>query len=183
MKKHWTEKLEKIGACQEGVEWAFKQKSLAEAWKNCERGNWMLWLAGKVSGPSGDQRRRKLVLAACECAQLSLAYVKPGEKRPAEALKIATAWAMGEIVTLDELRVAADTAYAAYAAAATYAAYAADAADAADAATYAANAANAAANAANAADVATYAANAARNKTSKQCADIVRKYYPKAPKL
>ena len=91
----------------------------------------MLWLAGKVSGPSGDQRRRKLVLAACECAQLSLAYVKPGEKRPAEALKIATAWAMGEIVTLDELRVAANAAYAAYAAnAAADAAYA-DAADAA----------------------------------------------------
>ena len=132
MKKHWTEKLEKIGACQEAVEWAFKQKSLAEAWKNCEKGNWMLWLAGKFSGPSGDQRRRKLVLAACECAKLSLAYVKPGEKRPAEALKIATAWAMGETVTLDELRVAAaaDAAtYAAtYAAAAAYAAYAAYAA-------------------------------------------------------
>ena len=138
------------------MEWAFEQKSLAEAWKNCEKGNWMLWLAGKFSGPSGDQRRRKLVLAACECAQLSLAYVKPGEKRPAEALKIATAWAMGEIVTLDELRVAA---YAAYAAT--------SAADAANAATYAA----------------AYAANAACNKTSKQCADIVRKYYPKAPKL
>ena len=148
MKKHWTEKLEKIGACQEAVEWAFEQKSLAEAWKNCEKGNWMLWLAGKFSGPSGGQRRRKLVLAACECAQLSLAYVKPGEKRPAEALKIATAWAMGEIVTLDELRVAADAA-----------AYADDAA------------------------CATYAAADARNKTSKQCADIVRKYYPKAPKL
>ena len=127
MKKHWTEKLEKIGACQEAVEWAFKQKSLAEAWKNCEKGNWMLWLAGKFSGPSCDQRRRKLVLAACECAKLSLAYVKPGEKRPAEALKIATAWAMGETVTLDELRVAADAAVAAAANAANaiYAAYAA----------------------------------------------------------
>ena len=169
MKKHWTEKLEKIGACQEAVEWAFKQKSLAEAWKNCEKGNWMLWLAGKFSGPSGDQRRRKLVLAACECAQLSLAYVKPGEKRPAEALKIATAWAMGEIVTLDELRVAAD------------AAADADAADADDACAAAAAANSTYAAYADDAACATYAA--ARNKTSKQCADIVRKHYPKAPEL
>ena len=79
---------------------------------------------------------------------------------------------------------AADAAYAAYAAAdaADAAAYAADAANAA-AAAYAANAA-AAANAYAAAYAAYAAAKAAEwNQTIKACADIVRKHYPKPPKL
>jgi hypothetical protein len=139
MKKHWTERLGKLGACKEAVEWCLGYKSIEAAWRACEKGNWMLWLAGKLSGPSGNSKRRKLVLAACECAQISLAYVKPGEKRPAEALKIATAWAMGEKVTLDEVKAAA-------------------------------------------ADAAAYAADADRKKVLKQCADIVRKYYPSAPR-
>ena len=67
-----------------------------------------------------------------------------------------------------------------FAAAAAYAADAADAADA-DAAAAAYAAAAAAAYAAYAAYAA--AAAAAKKDTLKQCADIVRKHYPKAPKL
>ena len=35
--------LVKKDACREAVTWA-KDKSLEEAWEQCERGDWLLWL-------------------------------------------------------------------------------------------------------------------------------------------
>ena len=139
MEKHWTQKLKKLGACEDAVIWASEQQSLDSAWQNCDRGDWMLWLAGKTAGPSGDTRRKKLVLAAVECAQLSISYVRAGEKRPAKALRIARDWAIGGKSTLEDVKSAAYVVSAA-ASAADACASAASAAAAADVAAYAADA-------------------------------------------
>jgi len=164
--------LVKLGACSEAVEWV-GDKSPAVAWKTCKRGDWMLWLCGKLSGEPGGKGRKKLVLAACACARLSLKYVRKGEKRPLVAIQTAEAWAKGKRgVTIEQVLTAAYAANAA-ATAAAYAAYADDAAYADATAAYAANAAYAAA--ANAADY------AARRETLAKCADIVRGFYPKPP--
>ena len=164
MKNHITY-LKRLNACREAVEWAKDYPTLQQAWNNCERGDWMLWLAGKQSGTPETKSRKKLVLAACKCARLSLKHVPKGERRPIKAIQTAEKWANGDSsITLQDVRNAADAADAADAAA--YAAYAA--ADAADAA---ADAAAAAAAASAAAD--------ARSKVLKKCADIVRKDYPK----
>ena len=206
---HWSEELPKE-ACTEALLWAREQSTMEAAWAACDRGDWMLWLAGKWCGD--ETQRKRLVLAACECARLALPYVKDGETHSLKAIETAEQWARGaDGVSLADVRRAADAgyaaadaaaadAYAADAAAAYAAAYAAaDAADAADA--YAANAANAAnaaaadayaANAANAAaadaaDAAACAADAAdayaaaRTKTLAKCADIVRRHYPQPP--
>ena len=195
--KHWSRVLPD-NACGNAVEWARKQPSAAAAWKSCERGDWMLWLAGKWC--ETETERKRLVLAACECARLALPHVKKGELRPLRAIETAEQWARGENgVTLGDVRAARRAAGAAYAAGAA-AAYAADAAAAyaADAAAYAADAAAYAAAAAaadaadaaaaDAADAAAYAAAyaaadaAARKSILSQCADIVRGHYPKPPK-
>ena len=149
------DKLKEMDACSDAVEWAKQFSSLQKAWDKCERGDWMLWLVGNMS--HNVKSRKKLVLCACECARLSLKYVKKGETRPVIAIETAEKLVMGE-ASINEVRIAADAAYgaAAYAAAA-YAAYAAYGA-------------------------AAYAA-AARLKTLKKCADIVRKHYPKCPKI
>jgi hypothetical protein len=172
--------LKKLGACGDAVEWV-ADRTEKQAWAECKRGDWMMWLI-KKSHPKKVSLayRKKLVLCACDVAETSLKYVAKDEKRPAEAIRIARAWANGEKVTLKEVEAAANAAYAAanaanaaYAAyAAAYAAYAANAANAANAA-YAAYAAAYAAYAANAANAA-YAAYAAAY------ADIVRKYFKKA---
>jgi hypothetical protein len=177
--KTWIDKLEKVGACREALKWAKDYDSLEDAWQKCGRGDWMLWLAGKLSGNPDSKSRKKVVLAACQCARLALKYVKPGELRPLKAIETAEAWANGNPeVSLQDVRKAAAAAdYAAAAAAADYAAAAAAYAAAAAAAAYA-DAAYAAAAYAAAAD----AAYAARIKTLKECADIVRKYYPEPPK-
>ena len=155
----------------------------------------MLWLLGGLSGPPESDSRRKLVLAACDCAELALKHVPEGEDRPRKAINTARRWARQEDgVNLDEVRGAADAAaayaaaYAAYAAAdATYAtdaaAYAAYTADADADAAYAAYAAADAAWAADAAAYAAYAADAARTHTHARCADIVRRHYPAPPEI
>ena len=152
--KSWLMGIKRLKACNEAIEWGKQFDTLGEAWQKCERGEWMLWLLGKLSGKPGSDSRKKLVLAACGCARLSLPYVPKGEIRPLRAIETAEAWARGDAgITLQMVKAAA--AYAAYAAAAgAYAAYAAHAA---------------------------YAA--ARKATLKKCADIVRQHYPEAPEV
>ena len=186
-------KLEEMNACSKAVEWSMQFSSLQKAWDKCDRGDWMFWLLGMKCDTINQ--RKLLTLTACQCARISLKYVKKGEKRPLKAIRTAERWAKDDPkVSLEDVQKAA--AYAAAAAAPTTA-YAADAAygaayvaaAAADAATAATTAAAYAA-AATAAAVAAYdaayvaaaaTAAAARIKTFKKCADIVRKHYPKAP--
>ena len=155
-----TKLLRHLGACESARSWA-KGKSLAEIWMQCDRTDWLLWLVGRMSGKSGWPDRKEIVLVACDCAELALLYVKPGEDRPRIAIETARAWVRGE-ATIESVRearrAAADAAAAAYAAYAAYA-YAAYAAYAAAAAAAAADAADAAAAAA--AAYAAYAAYAA----------------------
>ena len=145
----------------------------------------MLWLAGKLCRT--NEQRKTLVLAACGCARLALPYVAKNEKRPLHAIEIAKQWARGEDeITLDQVQSAASAAtHAAYAASAAYAAaYAASAAASAASAAYAASAAASAAYAASVAHGSAYAAyNGKIKEILKSCADIVRAYYPTAPKL
>jgi hypothetical protein len=150
-----AEQIRHLYPCAPAVEW-LGERDLETAWSECERGDWMLWLATRAGVD-----RRLLVQAACDCAETALQYVPEGEERPRVAVETARAWCRGE-ATLEEVREAAyaddDAAYA----------------DAADAAAYAADAAAAAAYAADAADAAAYAAYAARLDSLRRSADLVR---------
>ncbi len=151
--KDWIVPIKKMRACEEALKWAESLDSLEDAWAECQRGDWMLWLLARSVGGSRSQSRKRFVLAACQCARLALPYVLKDDIRPLKAIETAEAWARGE-ATISAVREAAR--------AAAYAADAANAADAADAAAraaaYAADAAYAAAFAAYAADYAAYAA-------------------------
>jgi len=140
--------LERLGACREAADW-YDGRDSEQAWAECERGDWMLWVAGKL-----NVDRKVLVAAACECAELALVHVPDGEDRPRQAIETARAWVSGN-ATLEQVRKAADAARAA--------AYA----DAARAAAYA----DAARAAASAADAAAYASRA---KSLRRSAEIVR---------
>jgi len=109
--KLWIKTLKEMGACDDALKWAEQFDTKEEAWQACERGDRMLWVMGKLSGEPGSEKRKKLVLAVCECARLA----PQGDAR-LQALETAEAWARGENnVTLDDVRAAA---YAASAAAA-----------------------------------------------------------------
>lgn len=145
--------LLRLGACSEAIAWAESlgpnHPADATAWEQCPRGDWMLWVAGRLGIP-----RATLVLGACACARQALVHIKAGEDRPRIAIETAESWARGGegAASIEEVRKARAAADAAAAAA-----YAADAA--ADAA-YAAYAAAAAA--------------AARKKSLAKSAELVR---------
>jgi hypothetical protein len=176
--------LLKLRACTESIIWV-NDKTIEQSWNECERGDWMLWLAAKLLD------RKIVVKAACAVARTSLKYVKEGELRPLKCIKITERWVIGES-TIEEVILARNAAvvaamvaavvtaatdaatystYAAMVAADTAADTAADAAatDAAYAAAYAASAA-----AADAADTADAAYADARRESLKQSAHIVR---------
>lgn len=164
-----------LNACSEGVEFARRFDTYQEAWNACQRGDFMLWLAGKLSGEIGSDARKQLVLAACACARLALPFVKKGENSPRLAIETAEAYVRGE-ATLEAVRSAYSSAYAyAY----TYAAASASAC--AYASAHAA--AYVCASASYAADASHYASAAARKKMQAECADEVRRIIPVAPKL
>lgn len=85
----FKQQLIDLNTCSDAVEWVGR-KSLKTAWAECERAGWMLWLAGR-----GDVERKLLVWVACDCAETALKFVSEGEYRPADAIKVARAWCVG----------------------------------------------------------------------------------------
>lgn len=116
--------LLRLGACSEAIAWAESlgpnHPADATAWEQCPRGDWMLWVAGRLGIP-----RATLVLGACACARQALVHIKAGEDRPRIAIETAESWARGGegAASIEEVRKARAAAAAAYGAA--YAAYAA----------------------------------------------------------
>ncbi len=168
-------KLERMNVCKGALEWLETQKSMKTAYENCEKADWLLWLAEEIGID-----RKILVSAACDCAVTSLKYVKKGDEAPRISIRKARLWVRGK-ANKEEVRKAASVNYisdAAYAAsdaasdaascAAAYAAYAAF---------IAYSAANAAAYAA-ASDAAAYAASAAGRRVHKKLAKIVKRRIP-----
>ena len=121
--KRFVEYLNKINACEEAVEWVKSHDGTsAECWQDCERGDWMAWLAAKTKSVT----RRQLVGALADCAALSLKYYEaeyPDDKRVRECINTCRRYAKGEATDeeLKEANYAANYA-AAYAANAAYAA-------------------------------------------------------------
>ena len=111
---HWTEALVKLKACEEAVKWAKGYPSLQAAWDVCERGDWILWLAGRVAGPPDSDSRRKLVDAAVRCARLALPYAGKAKEICDRTRCVVEAYLRGE-ASLADTRAAADAAAAAYA--------------------------------------------------------------------
>jgi len=100
------------------IQWV-GSRSIEQAWAECERGDWMLELLGRMAGTPGWPTREQVVLMACDCAETALRFVPEGENRPKQAIIDARRWANGEDISLAHLRdaanAAADAADAAYA--------------------------------------------------------------------
>ena len=152
-------KLKELDACDDAIIWAKDYDTLQQAWDNCQRSDWMIWLINKMEW-SNDKDLRLMAVAFARQVQHLMK-----DQRSINALDVAERYANGE-ATVDELtaaRVAARAAGAEEAAAATAAWAAARAAWAAEAA---------AARAAGAAEAA-----AARAASADQ-ANIIRQYLP-----
>lgn len=103
--------LKELDACTEARVWALQFTTLAEAWKACKRGDWMVWLAAKKAGEPGWPTRQEVVLATCACAARALPLCRPKERKIARnTLAVVRKWARGE-ATIAEVKAAARDAY------------------------------------------------------------------------
>ena len=118
--------LAELDASEKARAW-MGERDLATAWSECERVDWLLWLASRMIGREGWPSHQDIVIAACACAETALVHVPQGEERPRIAIETTRKWARGE-ATLKEVEAAAWAAEAA-ARAAAEAAWAAEAAE------------------------------------------------------
>jgi len=157
-RQEFLEYLKKENVCRSAVDYvsASKLETLDAIWESCDRGDWMLWLLTREV-EQGSEKHKRIVLAACACARLSLKYIKDAGRRgiAEAALEKAEGWVKGN-VKLEDVKSAADVAF-------DYDVSAADA-------VYAAVADAASASAAVDADVV----------IRRQCANIIRSYFSKA---
>lgn len=118
-----TEQFEisKFMPCEDAIEFRSQYTTFKEAWKNCPRGDWMLWIAKRL-----DVDMKVLTRAKAKCALTVRHLMK--DQRSIDACEIALKFADG-LATIEELNKSAAYAAAYAAAAAAYAA-AADYADA-----------------------------------------------------
>lgn len=119
------DKLRAMQACAPALQW-IGNRTIEQAWRECERSEWMCWLLERIA--PGDPRQR---LAAADMAE------RVWDLIPDEPTRLAAAWAIGAARRggADEMRAAAyassyASAAAAYAATSAYA-HAAESADAA----------------------------------------------------
>jgi hypothetical protein len=110
MTKLQTE-LTKLRACSQAVSWC-GQRTAAQAWQECDKADWLLWLAARTLPHS------LVVLAACACARTALSHVPAGEERPRLAIEAAERWAKEPTAENKVLLQKARTDVAAYIAAA-----------------------------------------------------------------
>jgi hypothetical protein len=113
MKKKHLNWLQEYNACKESIRWIKQNniQSLEKAWNICERGDWLLWMATRLSID-----RRKLVLCAALYAHTIVQHMEDARSR--DAVRIAFLWGRGKATDV-ELEKASDDAYAAVIAART----------------------------------------------------------------
>jgi hypothetical protein len=93
------DELIKLDACKDAIEWV-GDKSVAEAWSECKRSDWMLWFLAKADIKVPDKSLR---LIAVRCAREVQHLMK--DQRSIDALDVAERHANGE-ATDEELTAA-----------------------------------------------------------------------------
>jgi len=102
----FKQQLIEMKACQEAIDWV-GERTIQQAWKDCHRGDWMLWLLEKVEGWVDE---KEIMLLGCWCARRVLKYVPKEETRPLKAIEAKEKWIRGEI-TREEMVAVYDAAY------------------------------------------------------------------------
>ena len=91
--KNFLARLKMLAACRDAVKWV-EFRDLKQVWAECERIDWLLWLAGRSNIDS-----KLLVQVAVECAELSLPnYEKqyPNDNRIRDCINTVKRWIKGE---------------------------------------------------------------------------------------
>ena len=92
----FKQRLIEMHACQDAVNWV-EDRTIKQAWDDCYRGDWMLWLLEEMKGEEGWLDEKGIMLLGCWCARRSLKYIPKGETRPLKAIEAKEGWARGYV--------------------------------------------------------------------------------------
>jgi hypothetical protein len=105
MQQSVIDALRGMGAYSDAVEWVSQQKTVMQAWRDCDRADRMMWLLSKTVNPQSAKHKR-LVLLACRMAEDALrAHWRLEDQTPFETLRIVRLWA-DDKATLEEVLAA-----------------------------------------------------------------------------
>lgn len=99
------------GAFSEGVRFALKFKTMVEAWNNCQRVDWLVWMLNAIDAPK-DEKACRLYMVWCarntplQDGRTTLSLLT--DPRSVEALRVAEEFAHGRAT--DSARSAAESA-------------------------------------------------------------------------
>jgi len=94
--------------CKKAIQWV-EDRTLQQAWNDCPRGDWMLWLLEEMKEKEGWLDEKQITLLDCWCARRTFKYLPEGETRPLKAIEAKEAWARGEM-TRKEMDIAIEKA-------------------------------------------------------------------------
>ena len=83
--------LRKLGPCQDGLDFAESQPSLAAAWDNCKRPDWMFWILEQVA-PLAKEQSVRLAIAFAKQALPQYVACYPDDDCLAKSIAAAEAW-------------------------------------------------------------------------------------------
>lgn len=89
MNEELQQRLRAVNACQPADDF-FSPRPVDEAWRVCEHGEWMLWLAGQLAKDPGWPSMKTVVLSVCDCMDAVLSHTNDPE--PAEAASNIRSW-------------------------------------------------------------------------------------------
>ena len=88
--------LERLGACAEAREWV-GDRTLEQAWAECERPDWMLWIHARSKSADGHAyaalAKKWEAAAAARAAEADAAWARAARARAARAAEADAAWA------------------------------------------------------------------------------------------
>ena len=100
--------IEKFEPCFKAVEFRKQYDTFKEAWEACPRGDWMLWIAGKL-----ELDKRLLVLTSAHCANTVRHLME--DERSTRCVDVCIAYGEGK-ATEEELTTASAAEWTAWAA-------------------------------------------------------------------
>lgn len=108
MPKH-VNRLITLQACDNGVDWASTQPSATAAWRNCRRGDWLIWYLTNYQRLSAKRPPARILLCLIDCTRTYINYFHKHNhlsdsnyKLAKRALKSLTLYVKGQ-VSADEL--------------------------------------------------------------------------------
>jgi hypothetical protein len=95
-------RLRKLNTCFSSVAWADtlpEDVSPQQAYDLCERGDWLIWFNARFNGGEPlTEARKPIVLAACECVRLAL---PPTDAYVSRVMEVAEQWTRVEATESD----------------------------------------------------------------------------------